>query len=166
MKFKKILTSLCFLSSVAAAHAADFKVGFVNTDRIFRDANISKQAQIKLTDEFSKREKSINQLGASLKTLTEQFEKEAPTLSESQRLQRQRDLIKKDQEFQTNRRSFQEDVSIRKNEEFQKVLEKANKAIRDIAQAEAYDLIIQEAVYMNPKYDITDKVIKNLNAAK
>lgn len=146
--------------------AADFKIGFVNTDRIFRESNMAKQSQTKLEAEFSKREKAINQMGVDLKGLSEQFEKDAPTLSESQRLQRQRELVQKDQEFQSNRRAFQEDLAIRKNEELQKVLERANKVIKDLAVAESYDMIVQEAVYMNPKHDVTEKVIKSLNAAK
>lgn len=148
------------------ALAEDFKVGFVNTDRIFREANTAKAAQAKLEQEFSRREKDLNDMGSALKNASDKFEREAPTLSESQRQQRQKSLIDQDREFQRKRREFQEDLNARKNEELQQVLERANRVVKQVAEQEKYDLVLQEAVYINPKHDITDKVIKALNAAK
>ena len=148
------------------ARAEDFRVGFVNTDRIFREANSAKASQAKLEQEFSRREKDLNDMGTALKTASEKFEREAPTLSESQRGQRQKALIDQDREFQRKRREFQEDLNARKNEELQAVLDRANRVVKQVAEQEKYDLILQEAVYINPKHDITDKVIKALNAAK
>ena len=148
----------------AAASAQDFKVGIVNLDRIFREANTSKAAQAKLEQEFSKREKEIADLGAQIKAQSEKLERDAPTLSESQRNTRQRQLVEQDREFQRKRREFQEDLNSRKNEELQLVIERANRVVRSLAEAEKYDLILQEAVYVNVKHDITDKVIKALNA--
>lgn len=149
-----------------AAQAQDFRVGFVNTDRIFREANTAKAAQAKLEQEFSRREKELNDIGTNLKTLSDKFEREAPTLSEAQRAQRQKQLVDQDREFQRKRREFQEDLNARKNEELQQVLERANKVVKQVAEAEKYDVVLQEAVYINPKHDITDKVIKALNAAR
>ncbi|MFD0668554.1 OmpH family outer membrane protein [Ramlibacter sp. MAHUQ-53] len=150
----------------APALAQEFRVGFVNTDRIFREANTAKAAQTKLEQEFSRREKEINDLGTTLKTASDKFEREGPTLSESQRVARQRQLVEQDREFQRKRREFQEDLNARKNEELQQVLERANRVVKQVAEAEKYDLILQEAVYINPKHDITEKVIKALNASK
>jgi outer membrane protein len=154
------------LAGVAQAQAQEFRVGFVNTDRIFREANSAKQAQSKLEQEFSRREKELNELGAALKTASERFEREAPTLTEQQRGQRQKALIDQDREFQRKRREFQEDLNARKNEELQQVLDRANRVVRQVAEQEKYDLILQEAVYINPKHDITDKVIRALNATR
>jgi outer membrane protein len=146
--------------------AEDFRVGFINTDRIFREANTAKVAQTKLEQEFSKREKELVDLGNSLKTNSEKLERDLPTLSESQRTTKQRQLADQDREFQRKRREFQEDLNARKNEELQMVLEKANKVVKQVAEAEKYDLILQEAVYINPKHDITEKVIKAINTGK
>ena len=148
------------------AQAQDFRVGFVNTDRIFREANSAKQAQAKLEQEFSRREKELNDMGTALKNASERFEREAPTLAESQRGQRQKALIDQDREFQRKRREFQEDLNARKNEELQQVLDRANRVVKQVAEQEKYDLILQEAVYINPKHDITDKVIRALNTAR
>ena len=147
-----------------AAQAQEVKIGFVNTDRIFREASSAKAAQAKLEQEFSRREKVLVDTGNTLKTNSEKFERESPTLSESQRTARQKQLIDQDREFQRKRREFQEDLNTRKNEEQQLVIERANRAVKQVAEAEKYDVILQEAVYVNPKHDITEKVIKALNA--
>ena len=149
-----------------AAHAQEFRVGFVNTDRIFREANTAKQAQAKLEQEFARREKELVDMGNNLKNASEKLERDAPTLSEAQRNQRQRTLADQDRDFQRKRREFQEDLNARKNEELQQVLERANRVVRQIAETEKYDLILQEAVYVNPKHDITEKVIRAINNAK
>lgn len=148
-----------------AAAAQEFRIGFVNTDRIFREASLAKAAQAKLEQEFLRREKEVQNLATQLKAASEKFEREAPTLPESQRVLRQRQLITQDQEFQRKQREFQEDLNLRKNEELQAVLERANRVIKQIAEAEKYDLVIQEAVYINPKHDITDKVLNSLNGS-
>jgi len=157
-----ILVGCLVLST--SVQAQEFRIGFVSTDRIFKEATTAKMAQTKLEQEFSKREKELVDLGATLKTLADKFEREAPTLAEGQRITRQKQLVDQDREFQRKRREFQEDLNARKNEELQQVLERANKVVKQVAEAEKYDLILQEAVYVNPKHDITDKVIKVLNS--
>ena len=149
-----------------SAQAQEFKAGFVNTDRIFREATAAKAAQTKLEQEFSKREKELVDKGNALKSASEKFEREAPTMAESQRISRQRQLVDQDRDFQTKRREFQEDLNSRKQEELQQILDRANRVVKQVAEAEKYDVILQEAVYVNPKLDITDKVIKALNGAK
>ena len=154
------------LSTWVCAQAQDFRIGFISTDRIFREANTAKAAQTKLEQEFSRREKELMDLGNTLKTNSEKLEREAPTLSETQRVARQRQLSEQDRDFQRKRREFQEDLNARKNEEFQLVLERANRVVRQVAEAEKYDLVLQEAVYIHPKHDITEKVIKAINGTK
>ena len=161
---RHILVCILLPMAGAVASAQEFKVGIVNLDRIFREANTSKAAQAKLEQEFSKREKEIADLGGQIKAQSEKLERDAPTLSESQRNTRQRQLVEQDRDFQRKRREFQEDLNSRKNEELQLVIERANRVVRSLAEAEKYDLILQEAVYVNAKHDITDKVIKALNA--
>ena len=156
-----------FALCAAPAHAQQetFRVGFVNPDRVLREAQPAKAAQAKLEAEFLKREKDVQALGEALKAASDKFEREAPTLSESQRATRQRQLVDQDREFQRRRREFQEDLNARKNEELQAVYERANRVVKQVAEAEKYDAILQEAIYINPKHDITDKVIKALNAS-
>ena len=161
----KLLLAALLAATATLSAAQEFKVGIVNLDRIFREANSAKTAQAKLEQEFNKREKDINDSGATLKTAADKFEREAPTMAESQRVNRQKQLADQERDFQRKRREFQEDLTTRKNEELQQVIERANRVVKSLAEAEKYDLIVQEAVYVNPKHDITDKVLKSLNAA-
>jgi outer membrane protein len=147
-----------------AAQAEELKIGYVNSDRVLRDAVPAKAAQSKLEGEFGKREKDLADLANKLKAASDKLEKDAPTLPEAERTRRQRDLVDQDREFQRRRREFQEDLNQRKNEELASVVERANKVIKQIFESEKYDLILQEAVFAGPKVDITDKVIKALNA--
>lgn len=149
-----------------SAMAEDFRIGYVNTDRVLRESSIAKAAQTKLEQEFSRREKDLQALSAQLKSASEKFERDSPTLPEAQRLARQRQLVDQDRDFQRKQREFQEDLNLRKNEELQLVLERANRFIKQLAETEKYDLIIQDMVYINPKHDITDKVLSGLNSAK
>jgi outer membrane protein len=161
--FRRALVVSSFAVLALPVFAQDFKIGFVNTDRIFRESAPAKAAQTKLEQEFSKREKEIEDLGNQLKNASDRFDRESPTMSESQRGARQRQLVEQDREFQRRRREFQEDLSVRKNEELQQVIERANRVIKQVAEADKYDLVIQEAVYINPKHDITDRVLKVIN---
>jgi outer membrane protein len=149
-----------------AAQAQEFRLGFVNIERLLKEANISKAAQSKLEQEFAKREKDLINLGNTLKIASDQFEREAPTLPESQRSARQKQLVDQDREFQRKRREFQEDLASRKSEELAQVTERATKIVNQVAESEKYDVILQDAVYINPKHDITDRVLKALNAVK
>ena len=163
---RRSYVTLAFAAVALLSHAQaeDFRVGFVNTDRIFKEATSAKAAQTKLEQEFSRREKELLDQGTAIKAQSDKLEREAPTLSESQRATRQKQLVDMDRDFQRKRREFQEDLNSRKNEELQLVLERANKVVKQVAEAEKYDLVLQDAVYINPKHDITDKVIRALNA--
>lgn len=152
------------LATSAAAQGA--KIGAVNVDRILRDSAVAKAVTAKLEQDFSKRERDLQALAAQVKAASEKLEREAPTLPESQRVTRQRQLVEQDRDLQRKQREFQEDLSLRRNEGLQQVLEKVNRVLKQVAEAEKYDLIVQEAAYINPKLDITDKVLEALNNAK
>lgn len=160
----KTLVAVALLASALAAQAQEIKIGFVNLDRVLRDASAAKAAQAKLEGEFSRREKELSDGENRLKTASDRLEKDAATLGESERLRRQRDLVEQDRDLQRKRREFQEDLNQRKNEELSSVLDRANRVVKQIFDQEKFDLIVQEAVFASPKVDITDKVIKAMNA--
>ena len=161
--------TLCFaglllaVSMPVAANAQEVKIGFVSTERIFRDAAPAKAATAKLEQEFSKRDKDLQDLAARLKQAAEKLDKDGPVLSETERTKRQRELTEMDRDFQRRQREFREDLNQRRNEELAVVLEKANKVIKQLAEAEKYDIVFQEAVYFSPRIDITEKVLRALN---
>lgn len=150
------------LALPAAPATAEGKFGFVNTERIMRDSIPAQRAQKKIEGEFSKRDQELTRITEQLKRLQEELEKNAVTMTESQRRTKERELGDLDRDFQRRRREFQEDLNQRRNEELAQVLEQANRAIRQIAEQEKYDIIFQDAVYANPRIDLTDKVIKAL----
>jgi outer membrane protein len=145
-----------------AAQSVGTKIGFVNTQRILMDSAPAKAAQAKIETEFEKRNQEIQKSIADLRKRVQQFEKDAPVLAESDRNRRQRELGNLDADIQRKQREIQEDFNRRRNEEFSFIIEKANEAIKNIAETENYDLILQDAVTVSPRVDITDKVIQAL----
>ncbi len=164
-RFLNLVVLLGSASLSTLALADDFRLGFVNTDRIFREAQVAEQAHKRLEKEFAKREKEIAQLGEVLSKDSAALEKESLTLSQSALNAKKKRLVELEKEAQRKKREFEEDLNSRRNEELQQLLEKANKMIKLVAESEKYDIILQEAVYVNPKHDITDRVIKALNGA-
>lgn len=166
----KLLQSMALAASMMVAttvvQAQELKIGYVNSERVLREANLAKAAQIKLETEFGKREKDLRDLEGKLRGAAEKLEKDAPTLSEAERNRRQRDVVEQERDLQRKRREWQEDLNQRKNEELSAVVEKANKVIKQIFDAEKYDLILQDAIHVSPRVDITKKVIDALNAQK
>ena len=157
---------LSLLAAPAAVRADELKIGFVSTERIMRESVAAKAAEARLTQEFAKRDKDLQDLGAKLKATADKLDKDGPILSEAERTRQQRDLQDMDREFQRRRREFQEDLNQRKNEELQSLLERAQRIVRQLAEQEKYDVILQDAVYVGPRADVTDKVLKTLDAAK
>lgn len=141
---------------------ADTKIGFVNTDRIFREAAPALKAQKKLEKEFAAREQELQKTAKQARDLQAQLEKDGVTMSDTDRHNKERDLANLNREFQRAQREFREDLNLRRNEELAAVQDRANKVIQSIAEAEKFDLILQEAVYFSPRIDITDKVLKAL----
>ena len=164
ISFAKAVAAAALLAVSLGAAAQELRIGYVNSDRVLREAAPAKAAQAKLEGEFSKREKELADMAGRLKAAGEKLDKDGPTLSESDRGRRQREVVEQQREFERRRREFQEDLAQRKNEELAAVVERANRVIRQIFESEKYDLILQEAVFAGPKVDITDKVIKALNA--
>jgi outer membrane protein len=139
-------------------------IGFVSLERIMREAPAAQRAQKKLEQEFSQRGQELSKLAEQLKKMQENLEKNAVTMSESERQKRERELGDTNRDFQRRQREFNEDLGHRRKEEFESVIERANRAVRQIAEAEKLDVVFQneQVVWANPRIDITDKVIKAL----
>ena len=151
---------------ISHAAAADTKIGFVNTEKVFREAAPAVRAQKKIEKEFEKRDQEMQRSAKQLQAMQEALEKNAVTMSESEKRNKEREFGELNRDFQRKQREFREDLNQRRNEELAAVLERANKAIKAIAETEKYDVILQEAVYATPRIDITDKVIKALADGK
>jgi outer membrane protein len=152
---------LAFALAPAAAHA-EGKIGFVNTARILRDAVPAVRAQKRIEAEFAKRDQELGKIAEQLKRMQADLERQSLTMQESQRRTKEREFNDLNRDFQRRQREFREDLNQRRNEELAQVVEQANRVIRQIAEQEKYDIIFQDAVYANPRIDITDRVIKAL----
>ena len=163
MMFKQLVLPLAAaLAFSASALAADTKIGFVNTERLLREAPLSVAAQKKLEKEFAARDLELRKLAKQARDLQAQLDKDGVTMSDSERKAKERDLGNLNRDLQRQGREFREDLNLRRNEELSQIQERARKVIQDIARAEKYDLVVEQAVFVDPKSDITDRVMKAL----
>ena len=160
------LAALILAALVTAAGAADFKIGFVDVERIRRESAPAERASKQLEKEFAPRAQELQRREAQIKTLQGQLEKDAMTMSESERRTKEQELSRVSVDFQRMQREYREDLNMRRNQELATLFERADKVIKQIADAEKYDLILQEAVYRSPRIDITDRVLKVLSDGK
>jgi outer membrane protein len=158
----KIALALLLASLAFAAGAAELKIGFVNTERVFREAVPAKRAQQKLEREFAARNAELAKLEKQGRDLQTELERENVTIPEPQRREKERQLADISRNFQRTQREIREDLNLRRNEELASVQERATRIINQIAEQEKFDLILQEAVFASGKIDITDKVIRAL----
>lgn len=154
---------MCAGVMTAGVAAAEVKIGFVNTERVFREAPIALQAQKKLEKEFSGREAELQKIAKQARDLQAQLEKDGVTQSATERRNKERDLANLNRDYQRTLREFREDLNVRRNEELTKVQDRARKAIQFYGEAEKFDVILEESVYFSPKIDITDKIIRSLS---
>lgn len=160
---RKLAVLAFCLCTFGIAQAQEYRVGYVDADRILTESAPAKAVEKQLENDFSKRLNDLRDTQARLKSMSEKLDKDLPVLSESQRLKRQRELADLSQDFQRKQRAYREDLMQRKNEEYSKVVDRAKKEIEKIAKSENYDLIVNESVYHSPRADITEKVLKALS---
>jgi len=160
------ITVLLLALAAAAAVAQDMKIGFVDVERIRRESAPAERASKQLEKEFAPRAQDLQRREAQIKTLQGQLEKDAMTLSESERRGKEQELSRMSVDFQRLQREYREDLNMRRNQELATLFERADRVIKQIADAEKFDLIVQEAVFRSPRIDITERVLKALAAEK
>ena len=143
---------------------AQSSIGFVSLERILKEAPAAQRAQKKLEQEFSQRGQDLSRMAEQLKKMQENLEKNALTMSDSERQKREREFGDMNRDFQRRQREFNEDLAQRRKEEFDGILERANRAVKQIAETEKLDVVFQneQVVWASTRIDITDKVIKAL----
>ncbi len=161
-KLLAILMASFMMQAAASVSAAELKIGFVNTDRVFREAGPAVKAQKKLEKEFAVRDQELQKMARQAKDLQVFLEREGMTASEAERRNKERDLANLNRDIQRTQREFREDLNLRRNEELALVHDRAKKTIVEIAEREKFDLVLEDAVYFSSKIDITDKVLKAL----
>jgi outer membrane protein len=152
--------------AAAAAVAQDMKIGFVDVERIRRESAPAERASKQLEKEFAPRAQDLQRREAQIKTLQGQLEKDVMTISESERRGKEQELSRMTVDFQRLQREYREDLNLRRNQELATLFERADRVIKQIADAEKFDLIVQEAVFRSPRIDITERVLKALTTDK
>jgi len=165
-KFTLSIATITLIGLSQVSFGAELKIGFVDQERITRESAPADRASKQLEKEFAPRAQEIQRREGQIKTLQGQLEKDALTMSESDRRTKGQELGRLTLDFQRMQREYREDLNLRRNQELGALFERANRVIRQIAEAEKYDLVLQEAVYRNPKIDITDRVLKALSDGK
>ena len=162
-RISRLVAAALVALACGAAAAADYKIGFVNTERLFREATPAKRAQTKLEKEFAARDAELGKLTRQVRDLQALLDKDSSTMPEAERRNKERDLANLSRDLQRMQREFREDLNLRRNEELASIQERANKVIQGIAEAEKFDLILQDpVVFASQRIDITEKVIKAL----
>ena len=162
-RISTILAAAALAAVAGAAYGADYKIGFVNTERLFREAAPAKRAQQKLEREFAARDADIQRLSRQVRDLQTQLDRDGATMPEGDRRNKERDLANQSRDLQRMQREAREDLNLRRNEELASLQERANKVIQQIAESEKFDLILQDpVVFASQRIDITEKVIKAL----
>ena len=167
-----VATITCLLGSARACHtlsvssfsamAQDFKVGYVSLDRLLAESAPAKNARATLDKNFKSRERGLEQKAADIRNKQQVYEKDFPKLTDEQRAQREAEIGKAVEAFDTERTAFETELSQAQNKLLQDLLKNANTVIRDIAEKDGYDLVVQEAVYIKPQYDMTQRVLERL----
>ncbi|MBP9217689.1 MAG: OmpH family outer membrane protein [Sterolibacterium sp.] len=167
--FRRSKVKIVFVAALAAvslmtagAVQAEVKIGYINTQRVLSDAPQAARAKKKIEKEFEKRNLELQKIAKQLQSLQESMEKNAVTLHEAERRNKEREFTDLGRDFQRREREFKEDLNLRQNEEMAAIFERVNKAIKAIGETEKFDLIVQEALYASPRIDITDRVLKQL----
>ncbi|HEX8981027.1 MAG TPA: OmpH family outer membrane protein [Parasulfuritortus sp.] len=161
---RKLLTAVLFgLIVVSPLASADMKIGYINTERLFKESPMAIKAQKHLEQEFSKREQDLQKMIKQARDMQSYLEKEGMTLSDNDRSRKERDLSNLTLQIQQAQREYREDLNQRKQEEFADINQRARTVINDIATKEKFDLILENVVYSSPRIDITDRVLKAMD---
>jgi len=159
-----LAAAACHAAAQQAPAPAVARIGFVNTERVMREVVPAQQAQRRLKVEIDKRDQEMRALVAQMKRLELALAKNSPALSESERRDKQREFAGLNRDFERKKQEYAEELALRRNEAVGQVLEQANRAIRRVAEQENLDAVFQEAAFASPRIDITEKVIKAVNA--
>ena len=146
------------------AHASGLKIGIVDIEKVLRESIPAVKAQKEIEQEFQSRDEEIQSMTHQVTLLQQKLEDENSALDESDRLNLERELANLSREYQRTHRQMREELSVRQNEEYSVILERANRVIKNIAETKQYDLILQkqDTVYRSQRIDITNQVIRAL----
>lgn len=160
--YARVILLTLLLSLISPALAVT-KAGYVSVERVLKESLVSQRAQRVINAEFSKRDQERSALAGQLERMKSDLQRDLIILSDQDRAARERTLSNLGAEVQRQQHEFTEDLSQRRGEELTMVMQRMSEVVKQIAEAEDYDIVFQGAVWIDPGTDITDKVIKIMN---
>lgn len=160
-QMKQWAAALAAAACLAAPAAAESvrKLGFIDVDRVYRESKQAQSIQAKLDEEFAPRQKRLEQMQQEAAGL----ERKAAAAKGKARDGLLADLQRRNQTLRSEQAKLAEDYDLRRNEEFAALQRNADHVMIDLAKKEGYDLIVHDVIFINAKFDITDKVIREMN---
>ncbi len=165
-RFVKVFVAVMIFVFPMHSSAGEIKIGVVNTEKVLRESMPAIEAQKKIEREFQARDARVRELSVQMRALQQELEKNTGIVNEEERRLKERELAGLSRRYQRAQQQMREDLSLRQNEEYGLILERINQVIKELAEKQSYDLILQlqDSVYRSARIDITDQVIKVLNA--
>lgn len=151
--------ALLLLASGEAVHAqSDAKIGFVNLNAIIQAAPQIQEMSTRLRDEFAVRDAEFQLLNAEYVELADTYERDSSVMGEEERQAMERRLTQMTRDLERRSVELQEDLQIRQSELVSELQTDIIRQVQDYAEAEGYDLLVTEAVYVSPEFDISAEV--------
>jgi outer membrane protein len=161
-----LLLAVTIGSATGISLAAEPKIGYVNAVKVIEQAPQGEAALKKLQAEFGPRDKKLVDMQQEIKKMEEDLERNALVMKDSDRREKERQLLGLKRELRRATQEFREDYNMRRNEELAALQKIVKQVIVEIAKQENYDLIVHEGtIYASSKIDITNKVLEKLNKA-
>ena len=161
---KLLIATIAATAWVAPVAADDYKIGVLHVERILQQSSAAKAAHDRIEQEFKARDTDIARREQEVRDASAQLEKSRATLSADERAARERALEARSRDVQRMRQQFAEDLRGRQFEELDKLKERLDRVLTRYAKERNFDLILQDALFVGRTVDITDDVIKALEA--
>jgi outer membrane protein len=167
---KSALSVLAILAALFCAPVAfaegEVRIGVIFVDRILRESAPAQTAQKRIDAEVAKRDQELAKFADQINKSEERLEKESLQLPDLERNKRELEIRDMKRDFQRRQREAREDINQRRNKELSAILERTYRIVRQIAETEKIDIILQDVHYANARVDITDKVLRALDDSK
>lgn len=166
MKNSKFVWLYFVLALVATSiNAAELKIGVVNAGAVLDQSPQKTKALARLEKEFATRSKSIAKKLKDLRAKQAKLAKDGAILGADERKAKERTLLSDQRDLKRLQDEYNEDLSIRRNEELRKLETEIAKTIVELAKKESYDIVVyQGVIYASDKVDMTAKVIELLKS--
>lgn len=163
---KKIVVTIFSLALFLVANAAfaDLKIGVIDLNKILASSSKVSDAKAQLKKQFEPKAKEINDAQKKLKSDIDNYSKNSPTMKSDDSKALQQKIMDEQKKLQEMEGNFQNDVTTAQNKAMDDIMKHVEDVVNKVAAKEKYDFVLTKmsAAYSDPKFDITDEVIKEM----